>query len=102
MVHFLKESSILNAKDEFKIYEDNQKGILGFTKGGRMFLFNFGQESYSDFTIHVPFEKDLEVELCTDDERFGGFNRLDTSIKYPTPDNTLRIYLPSRTAIVLK
>ncbi|MGV4429024.1 alpha-amylase family glycosyl hydrolase [Ornithobacterium rhinotracheale] len=102
MVHFLKESSILNAKDEFKIYEDNQKGILGFTKGGRMFLFNFGQESYSDFTIHVPFEKDLEVELCADDERFGGFNRLDTSIKYPTPDNTLRIYLPSRTAIVLK
>lgn len=102
MVHFLKESSILNAKDEFKIYEDNQNGILGFTKGGRVFLFNFGKESFSDFTVHVPYQRDLEVELCTDDERFGGFNRLDTDIKYPTPDNTLRIYLPSRTAIVLK
>lgn len=37
----------------------------------------------------------------TDEERFGGFGRLDSDKKHNTIDHSLRLYLPCRCALVL-
>jgi hypothetical protein len=42
--------------------------------------------------------------LDSDSGAFGGFDRVDSALVYETNlgDNQLRLYLPSRTALVLK
>lgn len=102
MLDFLTKSNILNVHDDYKIYEDNQNGVLGFSKGGYVFLFNFGKESFVNFATTLLQDGDYQVVFSSDDEQFGGFDRVATSDKYSTQDRLLRIYLPSRTVLVLK
>ena len=75
-----------------------------------MFVFNFSPtSSYTDYGIAYESSK-FKVVLNTDSGRFGGQDRIDERITYytiPTGKSSesqhyLRLYLPARTAIVLK
>lgn len=76
-----------------------------------LFVYNFHpNQSYSDYGILVP-PGEYEVVLNTDSQEYGGFGLNDDTIHHftqPDPlymkDNKgwLRLYIPSRTAIVLK
>ncbi len=83
--------------------------ILAFERGDLLFVFNFNpNRSYTDYGIQVTQGK-FKIVLDTDDKIFGGFGNVDHSITYfpqrlggLSGSNWLKIYLPSRTALVFK
>ena len=71
-----------------------------------MFAFNFSAtNSLTNVLVPVPNNADYTVALCSDDFRYGG-NGLIHHITYPSKkfdgQNYIELYLPARTAIVLK
>ena len=87
------------------IHEDQH--VIAFERAGLLFVFNFDPvNSYTDYPIPVSQAKDYQVLFSTDDYWYGGFGRvhhdrisaLDPELEGPH----VRLYLPSRTATVLK
>ncbi|MBQ8439302.1 MAG: alpha amylase C-terminal domain-containing protein, partial [Clostridia bacterium] len=89
------------------IFIDAQKQVLVFERNKQIFAFNFSpNNSYEGYYITVPSAGDYEVALSTDDEDFGGWNRISKDCLYkatkqPDKQNRLQIYLPARTAVCL-
>ncbi len=89
---------------------DESRKLLVFERDGLFFLFNFHPtESYSDLPVLVPPGRYHGV-LNTDSVAFGGLGRIEEGQEYPVFDERegrelvqrVRVYLPSRTALVLK
>jgi len=84
----------------------NDGKVLAFSRNGLLFAFNF-DPSYSRTGVRVPVCNPAKytVALCSDDEKYGGFNQIQ-HITYETKDaegqEILELYLPARTAVVLK
>lgn len=82
--------------------------IIAFERNLLVFVFNFHHEkSYTDYWIGVEFPGTYKVVLSTDDEKFGGFNRVDTSLLHFSSNEShagrqhiIKAYLPSRAAFV--
>ena len=90
-----------------KISEKDQ--IIAFERGNLWIIFNFNAtESFTDYGIEVMPGK-YDLLLNTDEKRFGGFDRLQSPQSYfTTPEqdgnilkHELKLYLPSRTALIL-
>ena len=85
---------------------DKQAGILIFERGTYWFLFNFHPGcSQADYSFEaLPGE--YEALLCSDCPEFDGFGNVEIPHRYwtvKTPTGTkLTVYLPCRTALVLK
>ena len=85
---------------------DKEAKVLIFERGGYWFLFNFHPEcSRADYTFEaLPGE--YESVLCTDSPEYNGFGNVEFPHRYwtiKTPTGTkLSVYLPCRTALVLK
>ena len=84
----------------------NADKIIAFYRKGLLFAFNFNpSESFTNVKIQVPSNADYEIRLSTDDERYGGQNRIE-HITYPVKEEDgkyfIELYLPARTAVVLK
>lgn len=77
--------------------------VLAFVRGNLLFVFNFHpSKSFTDYGIQVP-DGNYELILSTDDSRYGGFDRVDNTLTYPARSGErLKLYLPVRTAIVLR
>ena len=107
MIHMVKDYRVLDEVYPKRtwIHEDNH--VLAFERGGLVFVFNFSpDQSYSDYHIPVSKGRDYEVLFTSDDPVYGGYGRIE-HIRYSafTPvagENGLRLYLPSRTCMVLK
>ena len=83
--------------------------VLAFERKDHLFVFNFNPaKSFTDYGIHVNAGK-YRIVLNSDSPKFGGFGLIDESIthfavktgKLSSPYQ-LKLYLPSRTAIVLE
>ena len=79
---------------------------LSFERDGCVFVFNLSpDQSYTDFTVPAP-AGSYKVVLDTDASGFGGQARIDDSLTYSTTKtkqgDELSLYLPARTALVLK
>ena len=88
---------------------DEARKLLFFERAGLFFLFNFHpSDSYSDLSVLVPPGRYRGV-LNTDSIAFGGLGRIEEEQDYPVFDERegrelvqrVRVYLPSRTALVL-
>jgi 1,4-alpha-glucan branching enzyme len=107
MIHLLQGEKILQKKEENRWMHQDDKLII-YNKGNVEFIFNFHPEkSFEGYFVPVPKEGTYEVILTTDDETFGGNNRVDKKYKYKAkkmPDGRcgFQCYLPSRCAIVMK
>lgn len=105
------------AEEEFKWLNSNpgyvttvheQDKIIAFEKNLLVFVFNFHYEkSYTDYWIGVEFPGTYKIVLSSDDEIFGGFNRVDTRLSHFScnenhagREHIIKTYLPSRTAFV--
>lgn len=98
-------------KDEWCYkWADNQGDqVLAFSRGELLFIFNFNPDlSFSDYGIKTKAGK-YTVALTTDSSEFGGFNNIDEKTTFLTErvgglkgDDWLKVYLPPRTALVLK
>ncbi len=89
---------------------DNQADqVLAFRRKDLLFIFNFNPyKSFEGYGIQIEPSK-YKIILQTDAHAYGGFNRIDDRMTYYSiPEggfgstHYLKIYLPSRTAIVLK
>ncbi|MCM1291952.1 MAG: alpha amylase C-terminal domain-containing protein, partial [Bacteroides sp.] len=94
-----------------KLWEKDDDQVLAFRRGSLIFVFNFNPfKSFSGYGILAPAGKYRTV-LSTDNPDFGGFGNIDESTEHFTqPDELykpigkewLRLYLPARSAQVLK
>ena len=85
---------------------DNRDKVVVYKKGGGVLAFNFHPvNSYDGCFLVMPEAGEYEVVMSTDDLCFGGFGRIYHQ-KYATTEENgktgIRMYLPSRTAAVLK
>ena len=107
MVKLLKKGDILN-KDAVNRWVHQDDKLIIYTKGDYVFIFNFHPEkSFDGYFVPVGEKGTYKVALTTDSAEFGGFSRVDTSVKYKTmttPAGWLgfKCYIPNRCAIVLK
>jgi 1,4-alpha-glucan branching enzyme len=80
---------------------DEEKKLLVFRRKDLIFALNFHPDaSFTDEAFEVPAGTYAKV-LDSDDPVFGGFGRLAADARHDAPDGLLRLYLPSRCALVL-
>ena len=77
--------------------------VLAFTRGGLLFVFNFSPDrSYTDYAIPVPADTArCRVLFSSDDYCYGGFGRVARDAP-EAADGKVQLYLPARTATVMK
>ena len=101
MVRLLKENGVLSGKDR-QMWLHNDDKVLCYEKGDAVFVFNLHPEkSYTDYRLPMCAQGKYRVVMSTDDFCFGGQGRIYHQ-DYETQDGKLSLYLPSRTALVLK
>ena len=80
--------------------------VVSFMRGNLLFIMNFSpDQSWTDYGVPAA-AGSYSVILDSDDEQFGGQNRIDDSTRYFTSPqkngHQLQVYLPARTGIVLQ
>nr|AIA91627.1 alpha-amylase_C [uncultured bacterium] len=96
-------------KPILKIWDKDGDNVLAYMRENLLFVYNFHPtNSYSDYGILVP-QGEYAIILDTDDKKFGGFGLNDDSVHHFTlfdslysPKGWLKLYIPARTAMVLK
>jgi len=110
MINLVREYDIIHKARPQLLYQHDEQKILAFERAGLFFFFNYHPtQSYSDFSIEV-LPGEYVLELDSDAERFGGFDRIAYGQHYFTMSKTqhghinhyLNLYLPARTAMVLR
>ena len=105
MLEAVKKNRVLSGQDQ-QLGLDNHKKTLVYKKGNGIFAFNFHPwRSYDGCFLPMPEPGEYRVTLSTDDFRFGGQGRIWHQT-YHTEERGGKVgiclYLPSRTAVVLK
>lgn len=78
--------------------------VLAFMRGDLLFVINLSPDtSYEHFGVYAP-EGGYKIVLSSDDKKFGGFSRIDTTVSYATDgtERALKLYIPARTCFVLR
>lgn len=107
MVHLAKEANLFDQRMGNLRLIDSTRQVIVFYRSGLLFALNFSPcNSYTDVEISLPDIADYEVAMCSDDAKYGG-NDLVAHMKYPAQvdkegNSTIKLYLPARTAVVLK
>ena len=64
-------------------HEDDK--VIVFERADLLFVFNFHPtQSFADYRVGVEVPGEYHVALSSDEKRFGGFDRIDTSTKFFT------------------
>jgi 1,4-alpha-glucan branching enzyme len=107
MISLAKTGKLLEIPEVNWVYDHKGNEVLAFRRGQYLFVFNFNPtQSFVDYRIPsdaCPYR----IVLDTDNEQFGGQNRIDRKISYLSHSENgnnhyLMLYLPARTAIVLQ
>lgn len=106
MVEMIKKNELFNFPIS-NVMANNQDQVLSFVRGNHLFIFNFNPvTSFFDYGIKIYENCAWKIVLNTDNELFNGFNRIDESLMYKPIQNGidrfLKVYIPARTALVLK
>lgn len=107
MIHLAKSENIVSALPAQQLNVDQDNHVLIFERNNLVFVFNFSPtNSIPDYRFKVPSAGKYNIILNSDQKKFGGFDRIDDGMSYPTVslfgDDFLSIYLPNRVALVLK
>ena len=94
-----------------RLVADEPDKILAYVRGDLLFVFNFNPvKSFTDYGVLVPPSSDWKHLFDTDEPRFGGQGRIQPGVTY-APSlvsargeliQQIKLYLPARTAVVLK
>lgn len=111
MIKVIKTERKFQKTQVVEIWHDDNDQILAYMRGNLLFVFNFNpSRSFPDYGFRVP-EGKYKVLLNTDSTTFGGFGLTDDNVEHFTEfDSTLKpfgkgwvkIYVPARSAVVLK
>jgi 1,4-alpha-glucan branching enzyme len=105
MIHLARDERFF-AHPLHALVQHEADHVLIFERGGLVFAFNFHPEkSFTDYRFEVPAGKYVTI-LDSDAASFNGFARVNSEVAHFTlpgnGKNYLQIYLPSRTALILK
>ena len=106
MVALTKRNNMFQQRmADLRLLKEPEK-IIAFYRKGLLFAFNFHpSNSMTNVLIPVPNNADYTVKLCSDDEKYGGQNLVEY-MTYPAKEFDgqyfVELYLPARTAVVLK
>ena len=106
MIKLTKENRIFDQRmGDLRLMKDPEQTIV-FYRNGLLFAFNFSpDQSLTNVLVPIPNNADYEVVLCSDDGKYGGYNQVE-HMTYPSKkfdgQNYVELYIPARTAIVLK
>lgn len=109
MIAWIREARLLEIPEIHRRLDNKQDQVLAFQRGPWLLVFNFNPlRSFTGYGIPLIPAK-YRIMFDTDETRFGGQERIDRSmIYYTTPSaglssrHFLNLYLPARTAMVLK
>ncbi len=111
MIELVSKRHNFQAKAIQKLWEKDDDQVLAFMRGDLVFVFNFNpSKSFDGYGILAPGGVYSTV-LSTDNRAFGGFGNIDEGVEHFTkPDplyapfgvERLPLYLPARTALVLR
>ena len=109
MMHWIREVRLLEIPEVYKCFDNKNDKILAFKRGDFLMVFNFNpNQSFTGYGIPLEASK-YKVLFDTDEARFGGQDRIDKGMIYYTQSafgqnnlHYLNLYLPARTAMVLK
>lgn len=109
MNHAEEKYGWLSADPGYVSWKHEDDKVIVFERAGLLFVFNFHScKSFADYRVGLNGSGTFEVILSSDDQKFGGQGRVDTSIPHFTSSegyagrqNSLQVYVPSRTCIVL-
>jgi len=109
MIQLIKIEKTLSHSWPYLQLANNGDKILIFSRGALVFVFNFHQsQSYTDYGFPADPGK-YQIILNTDHSKFGGQHLVDDQITYfstpndaTAPKQMLKLYIPSRSALVLK
>jgi 1,4-alpha-glucan branching enzyme len=109
MISLAKNERLLEEPNIQWVTDNKADQVLAFSRKDFLFIFNFNPyNSYEGYGIQIQPSK-YRIVLHTDAHAYGGFNRIDDLMTYysipeagPGSTHYLKIYLPSRTAIVLR
>lgn len=106
----MKEDHLLGSHGLQYLTIDQDRKYIAFRNNNYIFIFNFHpSDSYEQLQIPVHDEGIYNVIFSTDRDIYGGFSRIDEMYGHVTRpienadfESGISVYLPSRTAIVLK
>lgn len=99
MIKIISDSSKYTVQNT---YINQNDGVISFVRGEYLFIFNFSpSKSHEDYGIPTK-DGDYNLILSSDDDAFGGLNRIQDNGNYIAKDNLIKIYTPARTACVFK
>ncbi len=106
MVAMAKAQKVLSGHDR-QLMLHNEDKVMAYTKGDALFIFNFHcNKSFDGYFIPTEQTGDYDVVLSTDDHCYGGYaavaHQRYTAYRHDDGRIGFQIYIPSRTAIVLK
>lgn len=112
MVHLLRTSMPdIRRYEVQEVWHDDGDQVMAYMRGNLVFVFNFSpNRSYDGYGFRVP-EGAYDVVLNTDAKEFGGNALADDSVCHFTNFDPLlardgkgwlKLYLPARSAVVLK
>jgi 1,4-alpha-glucan branching enzyme len=102
---------ILTARHQYVTLTHEKDKVIVFEKGVLLFVFNFHpSKSYEHYRVATNWPSDHFIILDTDEKRFDGKERLKyghehkysfSNEKWMNRNGSIKLYIPSRTAIVL-
>ena len=111
MIRLLGSVKNLQNKDVVEYWHNDCDQVLAFGRGDLVFVFNFNPtQSFTDYGFLVP-RGSYKTVLDSDSIEFGGYGRIDDGLEHFTlmdplykkvRKEWLKLYLPARSAIVLK
>jgi len=94
-----------------KLWEKDDDQVLAFMRGDLVFVFNWNpNRSFQDYGFLAPLGE-YEVIVDSDSKEFGGYGNIDDTVHHftqydelyaPSGKGWLRMYLPARTAQILR
>jgi len=106
MVSLAKRMRLLRKKDK-QLLLNNWDKVVAYQKGPALMVFNFnGTESFANYFIPTEETGKYQVVMSTDDYCYGGFGNIYhqayEATRQPDGRTGFTIYLPSRTAVILR
>ena len=108
MLELLKNEKRFQEISIEKVWDHEADQVIAYKRKDLLFVFNFnGFKSFTDYGILVK-KGAYQVVLDTDNQEFGGFGFSDDTIVHATQSSHLKnkewlkLYIPSRSALVLR
>lgn len=107
MVSMAKANHLLASDQATQLNMDETNQTIIFERQNLIFMFNFHHSNaIPDYRFRIPQKGEYKIILNSDSSRYGGFNRVDDVMTYPTVtlfgEHFLSTYLPNRTCLVLQ